>query len=450
MRYPFEPFKIKVTEPIEWTDKERREAILKEAFYNVFFIPSRYVLIDLLTDSGTGAMSQRQWSMLMMGDEAYAGARSFERFEKTIKEITKKKYVFPTHQGRAAEKIIVATIVEKGSVAISNTFFDTTGANFIGGGAEILNIPTPESKDWESEFPFKGNMDVETLEHILEEKANRVCCVVMTVTNNSGGGQPISLENMRRVREVTLKHGVPLILDACRIAENSYFVKLREPGQDNRSVIDIAQEFFSLCDIAFMSAKKDGLANIGGFIVTDNERWAEKFREYLILWEGFITYGGLAGRDLDAISVGLSESLDENYLRYRVGQVEYLAWRLRDLGIPVLWPPGGHAVYVDAGKWLPHIPKEQFPGQALVVSLYREGGVRAVEIGSLMFGKERKVEREMVRLAIPRRVYTQSHLDYVVDVFEEIKGFKDRLKGFRLVYEPPFLRHFLSKLMPFE
>jgi len=448
MKYPFEPFRIKVTEPIQWTSQEERMELLKEAGYNLFFIPSRFVLVDLLTDSGTGAMSQDQWSAIFRGDEAYAGAKSFERFEATIKEITGKRFVFPVHQGRAAEKIIVASLVEKDTLAIANTFFDTTGANFRAGGAQLLNISTRESEDWESNFPFKGNMDLETLDRVLTERGRTVSAVLMTVTNNSGGGQPVSLLNMKRVRELTEKHGVPLILDACRVAENAYFVKTREEGQSNRKIEDIVKEFFSLSDIAFMSAKKDGLANIGGFIVTDSEKLAEKFSQFLILWEGFLTYGGLAGRDLDAISVGLKEAMDENYLRYRIGQVAYLARKLRELGIPILWPPGGHAVYVDAGSWLPHIPKSQFPGQSLVVALYLEGGIRAVEIGSLMFGKEMEVKREMVRLAVPRRVYTQSHLDYVVETFEKISLKRETLKGFKIVSEPPFLRHFLSKLEP--
>lgn len=444
MRHPFEPFRIKVTEPISLTTLEERKAILKRAHHNLFFIRSREVVVDLLTDSGTGAMSQDQWSALIRADEAYAGSRSFEAFEEAVRAFTGKRLVIPVHQGRAAEKIIAASLLEPGTVAIANTFFDTTRANFEHVGAQVVDLPTPEAADLASEYPFKGNIDLEALEEWL--RRGKVRLVVMTLTNNTGGGQPASLENVREAARLAHRHGALFMLDACRIAENAFLIKQREPGQQNRSVREILRDLFAEADLAFMSAKKDGLSNTGGFIVTDDEKLAEKMRHFLILWEGFPTYGGMARRDLEAVAVGLREVQDEAYLAYRVGQVAYLAHRFRELGAPVLWPPGGHAVYVEASRLFPQIPRDAFPGHALAVALYLEGGVRTVEIGSLMFGK--KARWELVRFAIPRRMYTQSHLDYVAEVLREVMAKKELVQGFRITYEPPFLRHFLAHLEP--
>ncbi len=448
MDYPFEPFKIKMVEPIYMTTREERERILKDAGYNLFNVKSRYITVDLLTDSGTGSMSQFQWAGIMQGDESYAGASSFERFEEAVKKFTGKKFVIPTHQGRAAEKIIAHVLLDKGDIAISNTFFDTTGANFQYQGAILYDLPSPESKNIFSEKMFKGNMDLDRLEKILKEEGKKVKVITMTLTNNTAGGQPVSVSNVKSVRELATKYGVLLHIDACRISENSYFVKMYEPGFDNKSIGEIVKETLSHADIVTMSAKKDGLVNIGGFIATDHEELSMRFKEMLILWEGFPTYGGLAGRDLEAIAIGLMESLDEDYLKYRIQQVRYLGEKFRNMGIPVMWPTGGHAVYVEASRFLPHIKRENFPGQALVVALYLEGGIRTTEIGSLMFGADRDVEHEFVRFAIPRRVYTRSHLDYVVKVMETISETKAHIKGLTIEYEPPFLRHFLVRLKP--
>ncbi len=452
MDYPFEPFKIKMVEPIYRTTREERERILREAGYNLFNVKSRYITVDLLTDSGTGSMSQFQWSAMMQGDESYAGASSFERFETAVRKFTGKRFVIPTHQGRAAEKIIAHVLLDgpEEKIAISNTFFDTTRANFQYSGAKLYDLPSPESRDIFSDKKFKGNIDIQKLEEILKKEGNKVRLITMTLTNNTAGGQPVSVSNLKRVREIADKYGVLLHIDACRVSENSYFVKKYEPGFENREIADIVRETLSFADIITMSAKKDGLVNIGGFIATDNENLAMKFKEMLILWEGFPTYGGLAGRDLEAIAVGLMESLDENYLEYRIGQVRYLGERFKNIGIPVMWPTGGHAVYVEASRFLPHIKKENFPGQALVVALYLEGGIRTAEIGSLMFGADKEVEHEFVRFAIPRRVYTQSHLDYVVSVMEKLSDTKAHIKGLEIEYEPPFLRHFLVRLKPVD
>ncbi len=449
--YPLEPFRIKMTEPVRVTTRQERETLLKTAGYNVFRLPSWSILVDLLTDSGTGAMSQDQWAALFLGDEAYAGARSFERFQTAVQEYTGKQYVLPVHQGRAAEKILAQSLIQPQDVVLSNTFFDTTLANFLFRGAQAIELPAPESHDFSSDAPFKGNVDLEALETTLKDlqrKGRRVALFTMTITNNTRGGQPVSLENLRRAAEIVKAHGVVFHIDACRASENAYFIKHREPGQEHRSIAEIVRESLSVADVVTMSTKKDGLANVGGFIATDREDLYREFSQYLVLWEGFLTYGGLSGRDLEAIAVGLRESLEEPYLAYRIGQVAYLASGLRDQGVPVYWPPGGHAVYVDAHEWIPQIPKEQFPGQALVVALYREGAVRAVELGSLMFGKEKPVERELVRMAIPRRVYTQRHLDHVLHTFERLRDQRHQLRGFRIVYEPPYLRHFLAELEP--
>ncbi len=449
--YPLEPFRIKMTEPVRPTTREERERLLQKAGYNVFRLPSWSILVDLLTDSGTGAMSQEQWAALFLGDEAYAGARSFERFQAAVQDYTGKRFVLPVHQGRAAEKILAQALIQPGDTVISNTFFDTTLANFLFRGARAVELPAPESHDFESDAPFKGNVDLAALEQTLQDlkrRGQRVALFTMTITNNTRGGQPVSLDNLRRTAEVLKAYEVPFHIDACRASENAYFIKKREPGQESRSIAEIVRESLSFADVVTMSTKKDGLANVGGFIATDREDLYREFSQYLVLWEGFLTYGGLSGRDLEAIAVGLKESLEESYLAYRIGQVAYLASGLREQGVPVYWPPGGHAVYVDAKAWLPHIPREQFPGQALVVALYREGAVRAVELGSLMFGKEKQVERELVRMALPRRVYTQRHLDHVLETFGRLAPERHRLHGFRIVYEPPYLRHFLAELAP--
>jgi len=449
--HPFEPFRIKVTEPLNLNTRETRLNVIKKAKYNLFRVPSNEIWVDLLTDSGTGAMSQEQWAGLMRGDESYAGARSFERFLEAVRLYTGKKHVIPCHQGRAGEKIIAQTLIKPGNIVVSNTFFDTTIENFRFAGGKAIEVPSRESSDLYSDFPFKGNADTQKLEEVIKNAISRglrVSLFTMTVTNNTRGGQPVSIKNIKETKEILSKYGVLFHIDACRASENAYFIKLREPGYEDKPVGEIVREMLSYADIVTMSAKKDGLSNIGGFIATDDDELAKKFGQYLVLWEGFLTYGGIAGRDLEAIAIGLIESLDEDYLRYRIGQVFYLAESLKNRGIPVLWPPGGHAVYVDAGKFLSHIPSSEFPGQALAVALYIEGGVRSVELGSLMFGKEREVKHELVRLAIPRRVYTQSHLDHVSRTFALIEDMKHELRGFKIVYEPEYLRHFLVDLEP--
>ncbi len=446
--HPLEPFRIKMVEPISFPSRDERLQILRDAHFNVFRIPSEAIWVDLLTDSGTGAMSQEQWGALMQGDESYAGARSFERFQEAVQKYTGKRLVLPVHQGRAAEKILAEVLVHPGDVVIANTFFDTTVANFKAKGATPIELPI---RNTSPDDPFQGNVDTEALRATLKslrERGQRVALFTMTITNNSRGGQPVSMANLQATQAILKEFGVPFHIDACRASENAYFIQQFEEGYQKRPIPEIVRESLSLADIVTMSAKKDGLANIGGFIATDEPAWFQSFSQYLVLWEGFMTYGGLAGRDLEAIAVGLQESMDERYLAYRIGQVRYLAERLRAEGVPILWPPGGHAVYVDAGAWLPQIPPEAFPGQALVVALYVEGGVRAVELGSLMFGKDRAVERELVRLAIPRRVYTQTHLDHVVQTFVRVQEIRQELQGFRIVDEPPYLRHFLATLEP--
>jgi len=451
-----EPFKIKVVEPIKFTTEEEREEILKRAGYNVFNIPAEDVIIDLLTDSGTNAMSSKQWAGIMDGDESYAGSKSFFRFESVIKKIMGFKHIIPVHQGRAAEKILFSIVAGPGKYIPNNTHFDTTRANieFVGGTA--VDLPIPEGTQPDVWHPFKGNMDVERLESFIREKGpENIPLVMLTVTNNSNGGQPVSMQNIREVREVCNKYGIPLFLDACRFAENAYFIKKREKGYENKSILEIVREMFSYADGCTMSAKKDAFANIGGFLAMNDDELALKARNVLIVTEGFPTYGGLAGRDLEAIAQGLEEVLDENYLIYRIRSVEYLAEKLIDRGIPVLIPPGGHAVYLDAKRFAPHIPPEQFPGQSVVVELYRVGGIRSVEIGSVMFGRRDKETgkfiphtMELVRLAIPRRVYTQSHIDYVIEVITEVYRNRDKLKGYKIVWEAPLLRHFTAKFEP--
>lgn len=444
MKHPVEPFRIKVVEPINLPDKEERERILKEAYYNLFKIPSEKVFIDLLTDSGTGALSQEQWSSMMVADESYAGPRSWYKLKEAIYEFSGFEDPIPVHQGRAAEKIIASIFLYEGAKVVSNTLFDTTRANFESYGAHIYDIPIPEAKTLDDTHPFKGNIDLKELENLLRQKD--ISLVVMVMTNNTGGGQPVDLDNLIQAYEICKRYNTPLIIDACRISENSYFVKKRNPKYSNWSIKDIVRESFKHCDGAFMSAKKDGLSNMGGFLAFKDPDKTLRAKELLILWEGFIHYGGLSGRDMESFAVGLLESLDERYLEYRTGQVEYLTYGLKGVGWDVMLPPGGHAAYIEVSKTLSHIPKEQFPGHSLAVEIYREGGIRTVEVGSLMFKDRAKFE--FVRFAIPRRMYTKSHLDYVIDTLARIYERKETLKGYRITYEPPFLRHFLAELEP--
>ncbi len=439
-----EPFRIKAVEPIRLTTEPEREELLQEAHWNLFLLRARDVLIDLLTDSGTGAMSNAQWAALMRGDESYAGSDSFFRFRDAVQHLTGYTHVIPTHQGRAAEHILFAIVGGAGKAVLSNTHFDTTRANVEVSGAEALDLVVASAADPTSEFAFKGNIDLERLEHELVTRGReRVPLVLLTVTNNAGGGQPVSMANARAVREVTRRHGVPLYFDACRFAENCYFIKTREPGYAERSVESIAQELFALGDGCTMSAKKDGLANIGGFLATNDDGLAEQARNLLILTEGFPTYGGLAGRDLDAIAQGLVEVVDEEYLHYRIVSTAYLCNNLHRAGVPVVRPAGGHAVYLDATRFLPHVPRGQHPGQAIAAALYRVGGIRGCEMGTVMFPHLLDSERpELVRLALPRRVYTQSHIDYVVEAVTEVFRTRETLRGYRIVREPARLRHF--------
>ena len=442
-----EPFRIKSVEPIRWTTREQREDLLRAAHYNLFLLRADDVLIDLLTDSGTGAMSTHQWAGVMEGDESYAGSRSFDHFKHSVQDIFGYTHVIPTHQGRAAERILFHVMCKKGDVVPNNTHFDTTRANVEFVGAEAVDVPIPEAREPETRLPFKGNMDVAALEELIVRVGReRIPLVMLTVTNNSGGGQPVSMENARAVAAVCHSHGIPLYFDACRFAENAYFIKLREPGYAAKTPKQIAQEMFSLGDGCTMSAKKDGMANIGGFLCTNDDILARQEKDLLILTEGYPTYGGLAGRDLEAVAVGLQESLDEDYLRYRIASTAYLGNHIAERGVPIVQPPGGHAIYLDAKAFLPHIPLEQFPGVALAAELYLEGGIRSVEIGSLMFASAAKME--LVRLAIPRRVYTQSHIDYVVEIILRVWERRAHIKGMRLTYEAPFLRHFTAHLEP--
>jgi tryptophanase len=443
----FEPFRIKSVEPIRWTTRAQREDLLRAAHYNLFLLPAGDVLIDLLTDSGTGAMSTHQWAAVMEGDESYAGSPSFDRFKKSVQNIFGFTHVIPTHQGRAAERILFSVMCKPGDVVPNNTHFDTTRANVESAGAEAVDLPLPEARLPETRLPFKGNMDVAGLEALIARVGReRIPLVMLTVTNNSGGGQPVSMENVRAVSSVCLKHGIPLYIDACRFAENAYFIKLREPGYADKTPKQIAQEMFSLADGCTMSAKKDGMANIGGFLCTNDDILARQEKDLLILTEGYPTYGGLAGRDLEAIAVGVQESLEEDYLRYRIASTAYLGDHIAEHGVPIVQPPGGHAIYIDAKAFLPHIPQQQFPGVALAAELYLEGGIRSVEIGSLMFAAAARME--LVRLAIPRRTYTQSHIDYVVEIILKVWERRAQIKGLRLTYEAPFLRHFTAHLEP--
>jgi tyrosine phenol-lyase len=441
MKTIIEPFRIKSVEPIRQTTREEREVIVEQAGYNLFLIPAADILIDLLTDSGTNAMSTDQWAAMMRGDESYAGSESFYRFREVVRDLTGFRHVIPTHQGRAAERILFSVLCRPGHVVPNNTHFDTTRANIEFTGARAIDLPLPEAEDTQARLPFKGNMDVAALERlIVEEGPERIPLVMLTVTNNSGGGLAVSLENIEAVRRVSQRHGVPLYLDACRFAENAWFIQQFEPGCAGLTPKQIAQKMFSLADGCTFSAKKDAFANIGGFLCTNDGRLAEQEKNLLILTEGFPTYGGLAGRDLEAIAVGLEEVLHPDYLRYRIASTAYLGRHIADRGVPIVEPPGGHAVYIDAGRMLPHIPRSQFPGQALAVELYRHGGIRSVEIGSVMFGDQAR--HELLRLAIPRRVYTQSHIDYVVEAILEVNEQRENIHGFEIVEQPRFLRHF--------
>jgi tryptophanase len=447
-----EPFRIKAVEPIRMTTREERIRLLEEARLNVFRLRADDVLLDFLTDSGTGAMSSRQWAAIMEGDESYAGARSFYRFEAAVRDLTGYPFVIPTHQGRAAERILFAVATKPGDVVPSNTHFDTTRANLEVGHVEPADLVIPEGLDPRSRHPFKGNVDLARVEALLRERGDRVPFGMVTVTNNSGGGQPVSLENLRAYKALLARYGKPLVLDAARFAENAMFVKLREPGQASRPVKEIAQEMFALADGCVVSAKKDGLVNMGGFIALHDERWVEAARNLLILTEGFPTYGGLAGRDLEALAVGLEEVLHEDYLRYRLRTVEYIGDKLRAGGVAIVEPTGGHAVYLDARSFLPHLGPADYPAWSLCNALYVEGGIRGVEIGSVMFGKrlpdgtETYHPLELVRLAFPRRVYTQSHFDFAAEVILELKQRASEVRGVRLVKQSQYLRHFTAEL----
>jgi tryptophanase len=442
-----EPFRIKSVEPLRWTTRRQREQLLAAAHYNLFLLPADDVLIDLLTDSGTGAMSTHQWAAIMEGDESYAGSRSFVRFKNSIQDIFGYRHVIPTHQGRAAERILFGVACKPGDVVPNNTHFDTTRANVEFVGAEAVDLVIEEGKHPASIHPFKGNMDVAALEALIARVGREhIPLVMLTVTNNSGGGQPVSMENARQVSAVCKRHKIPLYFDACRFAENAWFIKLREKGYEDKTPKEIAQEMFRLGDGCTMSAKKDGMANIGGFLCTNDDLLAQQQKDLLILTEGYPTYGGLAGRDLEAIAVGVQEALEEDYLRYRIASTAYLGDHIAAQGVPIVQPPGGHAIYLDARAFLPHIPQDQFPAVALAAELYLEGGIRSVEIGTLMFAGSAKMD--LVRLAIPRRVYTQSHIDYVVEVILEVWKNREKIPGLRLTYEAPFLRHFTAHLEP--
>ena len=446
-----EPFRIKMVEPIRMTNEEERGKLLKKAKYNLFLLKAEDVIIDLLTDSGTAAMSSKQWSGMMIGDESYAGAKSWKKMESTIKDLTGYKHVLPTHQGRAAERILYGCMGGEGKIFISNTHFDTTRANIEFSNAEAIDCPTEIGKKPSSKHPFKGNMNISKLISTINKKGEEnIAGIILTVTNNSGGGQPVSMKNAKEVSKVCKKHNIPLIIDACRIAENAYFIKHREKEYQNYTYKKIAQKMFDLADGCTMSAKKDGIVNMGGFLALNNNKLTEKCRNELIITEGFITYGGISGRDMEAIATGLQEVFEPDYLQYRIASTTYLGEKLTKMGVPIMLPVGGHAVYIDAKTLYSHIPIDQFPGQSLACNLYLKGGIRASEIGSVMFGKKGPkgelipASMELVRLAIPRRVYTQSHIDYVIEVFQEIMKNRRKAKGIKIVKEPKFLRHFTA------
>ena len=446
-----EPFRIKSVEPIRMTTREERERLIREAYYNLFTLHSDDVLIDLLTDSGTASMSARQWGAIMEGDESYAGSPSFYRFKSSVESLMPFKYLIPTHQGRAAESILFTVIARPHHAIPNNTHFDTTRANVESQGAAAVDLVIEEGRDPTSEHPFKGNMDIAKLEAFIQERGvENIPLCMLTVTNNSGGGQPVSMENIRQTREVCDRHGIPLFIDACRFAENAWFIKQREEAYRDTAVIDIVREMFSYADGCTMSAKKDGLANIGGWLAMNNEDWAVDCRNRLILTEGFSTYGGLSGRDLEAIAVGLEEVVQEDYLKYRIASTQYVARHIADAGVPIMQPAGGHAVYIDARRFLPHIPPLQYPGQSLAVELYKEGGIRGCEIGTAMFGlhpdgSEQPAHMDLVRLAIPRRMYTQAHMDYVIEVVARVYENRNDLRGMKFIRQPRALRHFTGR-----
>lgn len=454
--YPVEPFRIKSVEPIQLIDPAARLAAMQRAGFNLFALQAEEVFIDLLTDSGTGAMSQEQWAAIMRGDESYAGARSFFRLQESMQQIFGFEFFVPTHQGRAAENILAALLVKPGTSIPSNMHFDTTDGNIRARGGHPANLVIDEAFDPASRYPFKGNLDIAKLRAFIQKTGvQNIPFGAITITNNAGGGQPVSLENIRQVAATYHEFGIPFFIDACRYAENSYFIKLREPGYAHKSTLEIAREIFELADGAWMSAKKDGMVNIGGFLAVRSPELHQKICNELILREGFPTYGGLAGRDLDALATGLWEGLDESYLAYRLGQTAYFGESLLAAGIPIIEPPGGHAIYLDAGRLLPHIPQAEFPGQSLAAALYLEGGIRGVEIGSVMFayphpetGKMVYPKLELVRLAIPRRVYTRAHFDYVIATLQQVAARAGSLRGYRLTYAPPLLRHFTARFEP--
>ena len=452
-----EPFKIKMVEPLRITTESYRQQQLVQAGYNPFLLHSEDVFIDLLTDSGTGAMSDHQWAGMLIGDESYAGSKSFFHLQRVVQELSGMPFVLPTHQGRAAERILYSIIGGKGKVFISNTHFDTTRANIEYTGAIAIDIVYPQAKDPEIDLPFKGNIDLDQLSELIQEyRPQNIAAIIMTITNNSIGGQPVSMSNIKAVRNICNQYSIMLVIDGCRIAENAYFIKHREIEYQDKSYYEIAKEILGLADAFIMSAKKDGMVNIGGLLTVKNEELAILCKNLLIISEGFTTYGGLSGRDMEAIAIGLTEVFDPDYLHYRIKSIAYLGEHIKAKGIPVVWPIGGHAVYIDAKKLYPHIPINEFPGQVLVCNLYRKGGIRCVEVGSVMFGtydEQRNLipaQNELVRLAIPRRVYTQSHIDYVLDIFDEILEDKEQSKGFKIIYEPPFLRHFTALFDPIQ
>jgi len=453
MKTIIEPFRIKSVEPIRFTTVEERKSLIQRADWNAFKLHSDDVIIDLLTDSGTAAMSAEQWSALMRGDESYAGSPSFSRFEQAVRHIAPFTHVIPTHQGRAAEAILFSILGGEGNIIPSNTHFDTTRGNIEATGATAIDLPVAEGLDPENLAPFKGNIDIDRLAKLLDERSSEIPCVMITVTNNAGGGQPVSLRNIRDTADLAHAHGKPLFIDACRFAENAYFISQREDGQIGRPIIDIVRDMFAAADGMTMSAKKDTFANIGGWLALNDDDIASAARNRLIMTEGFPTYGGLAGRDLDAIAQGIYEILDENYLRYRVRTNEYVVERLDALGIPVVKPAGGHAVFIDARRWLQHLNPLEYPGQSVVCALYIIGGIRSCEIGTVMFGRqpdgsEQPAAMDLVRLAMPRRVYTQSHADYIVEAFTEINDIVTTLPGMRIIEEPPAMRHFTARFEP--
>ena len=456
MKTIIEPFRIKTVEPIRMTTVEQRRQLIKDAHYNLFSLKSEDVLIDLLTDSGTGAMSTNQWAALMKGDESYAGSPSYYRFEAAIKDLMPFKHVIPTHQGRAAEHILTFVVADghgKGKIVPNNTHFDTTRANFEDAEIDARDLVIKEGLDPSLEYPFKGNMDLDKLEALLASEADNIPMVEITITNNAGGGQPVSMANIRGTKAICEKYGKPLIIDSARFAENAYFIKLREEGYRDKPVKEIVREMFSHADGMTMSAKKDTFANMGGWLAVNNDEWAEKARTRLIMTEGFPTYGGLSGRDMECIATGLEEIIDEDYLQYRIRSIQYINERLDAMGVPVMKPAGGHAIFVDAKKMLPHIPSLQYPAQSLAVALYIQGGIRGVEIGSFMFGRqpdgsEKPAAMELVRLAMPRRVYTQAQADYIVEVFEDLRSNISDVPGMEVTWEPASLRHFTARLKP--